>query len=51
MEKVHIKTPPYLEVNYKILSGIFLYKPTFREIPLKTSFDICQILEYYKSRT
>ena len=50
VKKTHIKSPPFLEVNYKILSGVFLYQPSFREIPFKTSFNLCQILEFYKER-
>ena len=41
-------TPNYLEVNYTILEGVFLYSPTLEEIKYPSYIDYDSILEYYK---
>jgi len=40
--------PNYLEVNYNILEGIFLYLPTLEEIKYPSYINYDSILEYYK---
>jgi ribosomal protein S4 len=42
--------PNYLEVNYTILEGMFLYLPTIEEIKYPSYIDYNLILEFYKHK-
>ena len=42
--------PNYLEINYNILEGFLLYKPSFEEVIYPTHIDYNLISEYYKHK-
>lgn len=41
--------PSYLEVNYKILSGILICTPLIYNIPYNTLIDVKKIIEFYNN--
>jgi small subunit ribosomal protein S4 len=40
--------PNYLEVNYSLLKGIFLYEPKITEVPYSSPMNIDLVKEFYK---
>lgn len=40
--------PNYLEVNYSLLKGIFLYEPKLTEVPYSSPINIDLVKEFYK---
>ena len=52
LESKHIiiDSPSYLEVNYKIMSGIFLYTPSIKEIPYVVEMNPTKVIEFYSAR-
>ncbi len=52
LEKGHFmeSLPPYLEVNYTIMAGIFLYTPDVEEIPYHVDMNPKLIVEFYSGK-
>lgn len=49
-QKLNFKPiPPYLEVNYKILSGILIDTPLISHIPYNTLMDVKKVIEFYNN--
>lgn len=42
-----VNHPSYLEVNYKILAGVFLYSPSLEEVPFPFKINYRLVHEFY----
>ena len=44
---ITVNYPNYLEVDYKIMAGIFLYEPSIHEIPYISDMSPKHVIEFY----
>lgn len=44
---INVNHPNYLEVDYKVMSGIFLYEPSLKEIPYVSDMSPKHVIEFY----
>jgi len=43
-------TPNYIEINYNLLKGSFLYSPSFDEVIYPFPINLLQITQYYEHK-